>query len=146
MAVRLLKNIGRQAPASTACVSSVVSAGGCGLQVLPATTAAGMAFSETNKGYSELKQMYEAFCFNPGLYDSDTGCDEYVKRMRAIVETSCTIEWDSERDLPIVPRWTPSARTRIMTVGDRNTLLAAALVIAGAATLVAGAAVVSRHK
>uniref|UniRef100_A0A0E0F8I8 Uncharacterized protein n=1 Tax=Oryza meridionalis TaxID=40149 RepID=A0A0E0F8I8_9ORYZ len=143
MAMRLLKNIGRRAPASMACVSSVFSPGGCGVQVLPATTAAGVALSETNKGYSELKQMYEAFCFNhPGLYDSDTGCDEYVKRMRAIVElvcrlekegqdwTCCTIEWDSERDLPIVPRWTPSSRTRIMTVGDRNALLAAAIVVA----------------
>lgn len=40
------------------------------MQVLPATTAAGVAFSETNKGYSELKQMHQAFCFNhPGLYD-----------------------------------------------------------------------------
>nr|BBF89223.1 hypothetical protein [Oryza barthii]BBF89458.1 hypothetical protein [Oryza glaberrima] len=158
MAMRLLKNIGRRAPASMACVSSAFSAGGCGLQILPATTAAGVAFSETSKGYSELKQMYEAFCFNPGLYDSDTGCDEYVKRMRAIVElvcclekegqdcSSCTIEWDSERDLPIVPRWTPSARARTMTVGDRHALLAAAIVVAGAATLVAGAAVVSRQK
>lgn len=53
-----------------ACVSSAFSPVGCGVQVLPATTAAGVAFSETNKGYSELKQMYQAFCFNhPGLYD-----------------------------------------------------------------------------
>lgn len=60
--------------------------------------------------------------------------------------TSCTIEWDSERDLPIVPQWTPSSRTRTMTVGDRHALLAAAIVVVGAATLVAGAAVVSRQK
>lgn len=67
------------------------------MQVLPATTAAGVAFSETNKGYSELKQMYQAFCFNhPGLYDSDTGCDEYVKRMRAIVELVCRLEKEGQ--------------------------------------------------
>uniref|UniRef100_A0A0E0BM48 Uncharacterized protein n=1 Tax=Oryza glumipatula TaxID=40148 RepID=A0A0E0BM48_9ORYZ len=159
MAMWLLKNIGRRAPASMACVSSVFSPGGSGVQVLPATTAAGVALSETNKGYSELKQMYEAFCFNhPGLYDRVYLQHDHLyinKYFQDINKNSmlpgqdwtcCTIEWDSERDLPIVPRWTPSSRTRIMTVGDRNALLAAAIVVAGAATLVAGAAVVSRQK
>uniref|UniRef100_J3NA62 Transmembrane protein n=1 Tax=Oryza brachyantha TaxID=4533 RepID=J3NA62_ORYBR len=114
-----------------------------------------MAFSGTNDACSERKQMDEACCFSSWINSSDTDWDEYKKRMLAIVElvcrlekegqdwTSCCVEWDSERDLPVVPRWPPSARTA--TAGVRNAVLAAAIVTSAAA-VVTGVAVISTHK